>query len=75
MTPTHHAAEQGTVVTFDGHRGLGVVEDRTGTRYDFHCTAIEGSRTIAGGTRVLFNVVPGHLGRVEATTLRPLMRR
>lgn len=57
-------------MAFDEHRGLGVVEDAAGTRYDFHCTAIDGSRTIDLETPVLFSVAPGHLGRFEAVDIR-----
>jgi cold shock CspA family protein len=39
----------------------------------FHCTSIaDGSRTIAVGQHVRFTVVPGRLGRWEATRLTPL---
>ena len=39
----------------------------------FHCTAIaDGSRTIAVGQAVRFSVVPGNLGRWEATQIIPL---
>jgi CspA family cold shock protein len=62
----------GTVVRFDEHRGYGEVRDAAGEEWFFHCTAIaDGSRTIAEGTRVRFEVVPGHGGRWEATALRP----
>ena len=62
----------GHVVAFDAHRGLGVVEDGDGTRLDFHCTRIaDGTRTIAVGTTVRFEVVPGARGRWEADGLAP----
>ena len=62
---------EGRVVAFDERRGLGAVESSTGTRYDFHCTAIaNGSRTIAGGARVEFTLVPGPVGRFEAGAIR-----
>ena len=41
-----------------------------GTAYPFHCTAIaDGTRTIAVGTAVRFEVVAGRLGRWEAADL------
>ena len=44
----------------------------TARAYPFHCTAIaDGTRTIAVGTAVTFDVVPGRLGRWEASGLRP----
>jgi cold shock CspA family protein len=61
----------GTVDTFDDARGVGTVRAADGRRFFFHCTTIaDGSRTVAVGTRVEFDVVPGHLGRWEASTVR-----
>jgi len=68
--PSPNADARGTVVAFEEHRGIGTVEDATGRRYDFHCTAIEGSRTIDVATPVLFSLVPGRLGRYEAAAVR-----
>jgi cold shock CspA family protein len=49
------------------------VRSTAGDLYPFHCTAVaDGSRTIATGTVVSFRVVPGRLGRWEATELRPV---
>lgn len=63
---------RGTVVDFDEHRGTGTVRDADGTEHPFHCTQIaDGSRTIAVGTAVEYEVVPGHLGRWEAAGVRP----
>lgn len=66
----------GSVSVFDEMRGLGTVAADTGASagpgasWPFHCTAIaDGTRTIEIGTRVAFEVVPGHLGRMEATQL------
>lgn len=60
----------GEVVEFDEHSGLGTVRAADGTEYRFHCTAIaDGSRAIAVGTSVEFEVVPGGAGRWEATRL------
>ena len=59
----------GVVVTFDEHAGFGTVRT-DGEGQDelfFHCTQIaDGTRTIAVGTAVRFEVVAGHGGRWEA---------
>ncbi len=75
----------GVVSAFDEARGLGTVTggvrdeenegavDGDGRTWTFHCTAIaDGSRTIEVGARVAFDVVPGHLGRMEATRVTKL---
>lgn len=64
---------RGTVVRFDDPVGIGEVEDAaSGQMYPFHCTAIaDQSRTIEVGADVTFAVVPGHLGRWEATDITP----
>jgi cold shock CspA family protein len=63
----------GSVVDFDEPAGYGhVAADDESGEWFFHCTAIaDGTRTIEVGTPVRFEVVPGHLGRYEATDLRP----
>ena len=62
----------GTVVRYDDRAGFGTVRTDAGAEHFFHCTAIaDGSRTIAEGTRVRFEVVAGRLGRWEATSVRP----
>lgn len=62
--------EQGTIASFDEKRGWGVVR-ADGRDYPFHCTQIaDGTRTITIGAAVTFEVVPGHLGRYEATEIR-----
>jgi cold shock CspA family protein len=63
----------GTVATFDEHKGYGSVRSADdGRELFFHCTQIaDGTRTIAVGTEVTFDVVPGHLGRWEATQITP----
>ena len=62
----------GSVSAFDEHRGLGEVTDAGGTVYPFHCTAIaDGTRTIAVGAEVEFEVAPGPLGRWEAAGITP----
>jgi cold shock CspA family protein len=62
----------GEVSAFDEAVGLGTVRGDHGRNYPFHCTQIaDGSRTIASGVRVQFDVVPGQLGRWEAAAVRP----
>jgi CspA family cold shock protein len=58
----------GVVATWDERGGYGTVrDDETGAEHFFHCTSIvDGSRTIDVGVRVIFEVVPGRLGRWEA---------
>ena len=64
---------RGTVVDFDDHKGYGYVETEDGRRLFFHCTAIAGgSRSIAMGTDVVFDVAGGHAGRWEATSVTKL---
>jgi cold shock CspA family protein len=63
---------EGLVTQFDDAAGFGEIETADGTRYFFHCTRIaDGTRTIAVGTPVTFDVVAGHLGRWEATAVAP----
>ncbi|MDQ1394462.1 MAG: cold shock protein [Acidimicrobiaceae bacterium] len=63
---------RGEVEEFDGVVGLGTIRDERGQIYSFHCTQIaDGSRSVADGARVEFDIVPGHLGRWEAAGLRP----
>jgi cold shock CspA family protein len=58
------------VRTFDERRGRGEIEADDGTTYGFHSTAIaDGTRRIASGTRIEFDVVAGPLGRWEATAI------
>ena len=58
----------GVVADYDDERGTGAVRSEEGTELFFHCTAIaDGTRTIAPGTKVTYEVVPGRLGRWEAT--------
>ena len=60
----------GVVADFDEDRGLGTVTAEDGASYPFHCSRIaDGTRTIAVGTKVTFEVVPGHQGRWEAAQL------
>jgi cold shock CspA family protein len=63
---------RGTVASFDEARGAGEIAGADGVTYPFHSTVIaDGSRTIADGAEVEFDVVPGHLGRWEAAAVRP----
>ena len=60
----------GTVTVFDQRRGLGEITAADGAVYPFHCTVIaDGSRTIAVGTNVEFDVIAGHMGRWEAAAI------
>jgi cold shock CspA family protein len=61
----HH----GAVTEFDESRGLGEITDANGTVFPFHCVGIaDGSRSIAIGTPVRFDVTP-KLGRYEAARI------
>jgi CspA family cold shock protein len=61
---------RGTIEVFDEAAGLGTVRGEDGAAYPFHCTQIaDGTRTIPEGVAVTFQVVPGHLGRWEASRL------
>ncbi len=63
----------GVVSEWDHDRGLGAVAGDAGGTWSFHCTAItDGSRDVDIGTRVAFEVVPGHLGRMEAVQVTKL---
>jgi cold shock CspA family protein len=60
----------GTVVDFDEQKGYGTVRGADGVEHFFHCTAITGgTRTIDRGVSVTYEVIPGHLGRWEATAV------
>jgi cold shock CspA family protein len=65
---------RGTVSAWDDHKGYGTIRsDETGTEHFFHCTQIlDGTRSIEAGTTVEFEVVPGRLGRWEATRIQKL---
>ena len=72
LPPARRLPLLGRVASFDEPRGIGVVEsgDR---RFDFHCTAItDGTRRIPEGAPVVFTVDAGHLGRLQASSVRPL---
>jgi cold shock CspA family protein len=60
---------KGTVTAFDFDRGLGQVTADNGEVFLFHCVSIaDGSRTIAVGTSVTFDIVL-KLGRREAANI------
>jgi cold shock CspA family protein len=62
----------GKITAFDEQRGIGEVTADDGTVFGFHCTVIaDGTRTIAVGTGVEFEVVAGLLGRFEARAITP----
>jgi cold shock CspA family protein len=70
VNETIDAVIDGTVTAFDEGRGRGTVTSADGTAYDFHATRIaDGSRRISVGTAVRFTVVPGLLGRWEASDI------
>lgn len=61
---------RGIVAEFDDHRGYGTVRGDDGSEHFFHCTRIAGgTRTIAVGTAVVYEIVPGHGGRWEAAAV------
>lgn len=61
---------RGVVRQFDADVGLGEVEDETGARWLFHCTAIaDGTRNIEVGTAVDFELRSGGPGHWEAFAL------
>jgi cold shock CspA family protein len=61
---------RGRVRAFDERRGLGEIESDEGVMLPFHCTAIvDGTRRIAPGTAVEFDVVAGLPGHWEAARI------
>lgn len=73
MTPAGAGERHGRVSAFDEAAGLGTVTDDAGGELGFHCTQIaDGSRTIAVGSAVRFELVAGHLGRWEAAGIEPM---
>jgi cold shock CspA family protein len=74
VTESPVAGVNGTVVEFDDAAGIGRVRDDGpgGVTRFFHCTAIaDGTRTIAVGADVTYDVRPGHLGQWEAAEITP----
>ena len=62
---------RGTVTEFDADVGLGEITAADGTHVAFHCVVIaDGSRNIAVGARVEFELMP-RLGRYEACNVTP----
>jgi len=71
----------GIVADFDDPAGYGTIIEAapdgatTGespVEWFFHCSAIaDGSRSIEPGTRITCHLVAGHMGRIEATDIRP----
>jgi cold shock CspA family protein len=60
----------GLVLSFDDARGLGEISAKDGAVYEFHCTQIaDGTRTIAAGAAVTFEVKPWHRGQLEAVQI------
>jgi cold shock CspA family protein len=60
----------GVVTSFDEGRGRGVVTAVDGATFEFHATCLaDGTRRIAVGTKVQFEVVPALRGRWEASRL------
>lgn len=71
-SPATFGLRTGSVEAFDAEEGLGLVVDSVGTSWQFHCTAIaDGSRRIAVGAAVSFDVAPGGPGRWEAFRVTP----
>jgi cold shock CspA family protein len=59
---------RGTIAEFDEAKGYGTIRTEDGRDLFFHCTQIaDGTRTIPAGAQVIFEIVPGHNGRWEAT--------
>lgn len=62
---------RGTVTAFDAEVGLGEIAGGDGSVVPFHCVVIaDGSRSIAVGTDVEFDLIP-KLGRYEAANITP----
>jgi cold shock CspA family protein len=62
---------RGRVTAFDEPRGHGEIVSEDGRSFAFHATAIaNGSRRIAAGTPVEFDVEPGLPGRWEASKIQ-----
>ena len=64
------ALRRGRVRSFDERRGMGWITSEDGNVLAFHSTAIaKGSRRIAEGAQVEFDVVAGVPGRWEAAAI------
>jgi cold shock CspA family protein len=65
--------DRGVVTRFDETSGIGVVTGVDGVELTFHAVAIaDGTRTIAVGAEVSYEVVPALLGRWEASRITAL---
>jgi len=72
MSRQAKSQKHGKVKEFDEERGLGIVEAE-GSEWRFHCTQIaDGSRTIAVGTAVAFDVAAGMPGHWEAVAVQKI---
>ena len=61
---------RGAVTAFDSPRGLGTIRADDGSEYPFHCTAlVDGTREVAEGSAVSFDIRPAGMGRYEATRI------
>jgi cold shock CspA family protein len=67
-------AKIGTVASFDEAVGLGEIADSGGQdTFAFHCTQlVDGTRTIALGTKITYRAVPARHGRWEAVDVAAL---
>jgi cold shock CspA family protein len=64
---------EGTVRSFDDHRGDGYFRSDDGRDFYFHCVNIrDGSRHIDVGVRALATRAVGRLGRDEVVDVSPL---
>jgi cold shock CspA family protein len=64
------AHRRGRVRRFDERRGMGEITSEDGNVFTFHSTAIaNGSRRIAEGAQVEFDLVAGLPGRWEAAAI------
>ena len=62
---------RGTVAEFDEAKGFGTVRSDDGQELFFHCTQIaDGTRTVAVGTAVEFEIRPGRRGQWEAGVIK-----
>lgn len=63
---------RGVVSSFDEPAGWGVIVAESGQEIPFHCTAIaDGTRDIAVGTSVRFDLGAGRMGRWEGVGVEP----
>jgi cold shock CspA family protein len=60
----------GRIAHYDSPRGTGVLTDASGVEWSFHCTAIaDGTREIADGATVFYELRTGLVGELEATRI------